>query len=40
LTYTEVWLDVTIRVGYNDGKGVEVLVLCDGQKMRRYTTRL
>ncbi|RSL50989.1 hypothetical protein CEP54_011655 [Fusarium duplospermum] len=31
-SYTKALMDVEIRVGYNDGKGVQVRVLCDGRE--------
>ncbi|KAI8665736.1 hypothetical protein NCS56_01010700 [Fusarium sp. Ph1] len=38
--YTKVLMDVEIRVGYNNGKGVKVRVLCDGREKAKYSTNL
>ncbi|RSM12109.1 hypothetical protein CEP52_002587 [Fusarium oligoseptatum] len=38
--YIKALMDVEIRVGYNNGKGVQVRVLCDGREKAEYSTNL
>ncbi|KAM5344569.1 hypothetical protein ACJ41O_013104 [Fusarium nematophilum] len=38
--YTQASMNVVIRVGYNNGQGVHVRVLCDGQELDQYSTNL
>ncbi|KAM6530471.1 hypothetical protein FALCPG4_008599 [Fusarium falciforme] len=38
--YTKALMDVEIRVGYNNGKGVQARVLCDGREKAEYSTNL
>lgn len=38
--YTKALMDVEIRVGYNNGKGVQIRVLCGGREKVEYSTNL
>jgi len=38
--FVKAWMQVTIRAGYTDGRGVEVRVLCGGRLMADYKTNL